>query len=264
MLERPIPGGVRPETTAKSLERKTDSETGGGRTVSEALLAENTVLDQLQSGSIKQLLNHSAHESNESKKDNQDLAALLREDTLSGQLNGLANGLGEVALETVQGVAELGVSGVKTGYDLLLGSAVYTVGEVLGQNHQLPEWAPDSERGVERLKTGAGVVAELATNPGLMIDAIVEPIEESWAQGRYGEAIGRGIAELVSVTAGAQGASKLVKGAKIGPDESSSIMDWSPDKAPPWSNATFDTLLAEINTIRVINPIGAEYNSWIQ
>ena len=260
MLERPRLAGVRLEAATRSLGRKTESEVFGAPTVAEGILAENTVLDQLQSRSNSQPSDQSAHQSNEFGKDNQDLTALLREDTFSGQLNGIANGLGEVAVETVQGVAELGVSGVQTIYDLLLGSAVNAVEEMTDQDAQLPEWAPDSERGVERLKAGAGVIAEIVANPGLIVDAVAVPIKQDWNQGRYGEAFGRGLGELVSVTVGAQGANKLLKGAEKRAAGTPSIMDWSPEKAPPWPHKSSDSLLGEINKIRDINPIGAESN----
>ncbi|MEE9322828.1 MAG: hypothetical protein V3U76_20470 [Granulosicoccus sp.] len=223
-------------------------------------MAKSTVLEHLQTGSNKNLSVQSEPQSKESDKDIQVLTALR---PFSDQLNGIADGLGGVALETVQGVAGLGVSGVKTAYDLLLGptrSELEIAAEkISGRDVQIPEWAPDSDRGVERLIAGAGVVAEIVTNPGLMIDAIVDPIKEDWAQGRYGESIGRGIGELVSVTAGAQGAGKLA--AEI-PEafKPANIMEWSPEKQSSWSEIPGTTLLDEINKIRIKDKDGAALN----
>ncbi|MEE9321625.1 MAG: toxin glutamine deamidase domain-containing protein, partial [Granulosicoccus sp.] len=255
--------GVRAETTTRSLGGITEPDAVGRFTVAEGILAKSTMLEHLQTGSNKNLSVRSEPQRKESEKGSQDLTALLRENTFSGQLNGVADGLGEVALETVQGVAALGVSGVKTVYDLLLGSSAsefeFAAEEITGRDVQLPEWAPDSDRGVERLQTGADVIAEIAFNPGLIIDAIVDPIKEDWAQGRYGEAIGRGIGELVSVTAGVQGAGKLV--AEI-PEafKPANIMEWSPEKQSPWSEIPGTTLLSEINKIRIKDKDGAETN----
>ncbi len=239
--------GAPPEVTTRSLGRKTESGAVDKRTVAEGILVKNSVLEKLQSGSSKQLAVQSDHLSKESDNDIQDLTVLR---PFSSQLNGIADGLGEVALETVLGVAELGVSGVKTGYNLLLGPSVseleFAAEEITGHAVQFPEWAPNSDRGVDRLKTGAGVIAEVVGNPGLIVDAVVDPIKEDWNQGRYGEAVGRGIGELVSVTAGAQGAGELVKELDI--LELRSGMEWSPDKASPWTKNT--TLLQEINRNR--------------
>ncbi len=250
--------GARPEVTTRSPGRKTEPEAVGRRTVSERMLAENTVLDQLQTGSNKQPVVQGDHHSKEPDKDIQDLAALR---PFSSQLNGIADGLGEVALETVQGVAELGVSGVKTAYDLLLGPTTseleFAAEEITGQDVQFPEWAPDSDRGVERIQTGAGVIAEMVANPGLMVDAVVDPIKEHWAQGRYGAAVGRGIGEVTSVTVGALGAGRLV--AEI-PEafKPANIMEWLPEKESPWTPGT--TLLEEINKIREVDFLGSKRN----
>lgn len=44
---------------------------------------------------------------------------------------------------------------------------------------------------------------------GAMWDGIVQPIEDDWNNGNYGEAIGRGAASVAEVVAGAKGLSKL-------------------------------------------------------
>ncbi len=270
--------GVRPEVTTGSLEKNTESETVGERTISERILASNTVLEQFQSGLSKKPSGQGEQQSRDSGNVKQNVAKLLRENTFSGHLNGVADGLGEVSLETVIGVVELGVSAVKTGYDLLLGPTTseleFAAEEITGQDVQFPEWAPNSDRGGARLKTGADVVTEMVSSPGLMIDAIVDPIKEDWVQGRFGKAIGRGFGEAVSITAGAQGAVKLAKELDApgtvrstakkhhtpDTDSSPNIMEWSPEKPSPWSEIPGATLLDEINKIRIKDKDGAEFN----
>ncbi|MEE9321615.1 MAG: toxin glutamine deamidase domain-containing protein, partial [Granulosicoccus sp.] len=241
--------------STRSLEKKQLSEVVGERTKIEKLLAKSTVLEQLQTGSSTKFSGQEEHSGSKIGKNKKNAIELLRENRPSQHFNGVADGLGKIALETVQGVAELGVSAIKTGYDLLLGPVVSEVElaaeEVTGQDVQFPEWVPDSDRGVERLQTGAGVVAEMVLNPEMIVDAVVDPITQAWEQGRYGEAVGRGLGEVFSIVAGAQGGRKLFNEIGTPPVIAEiPIMQWSPDRVSPWSPDK--TLLQEINKIQEI------------
>src|SRR5690606_36192063 len=66
----------------------------------------------------------------------------------------------------------------------------------------------------ERVESALEVASTLARNPGLLVDAVVDPIRDDWNNGNYGEAIGRGLAEAVLVVAGTKGVDKAAKGAR--------------------------------------------------
>ncbi|HEY1099612.1 MAG TPA: hypothetical protein VGF99_11825, partial [Myxococcota bacterium] len=51
----------------------------------------------------------------------------------------------------------------------------------------------------------------IVNNPGAVVDAITQPITKPWSEGRYGEAIGRGVFEAASLVVGTKGADKLGK-----------------------------------------------------
>ncbi|MEN4903294.1 DNA/RNA non-specific endonuclease [Luteimonas sp. TWI662] len=137
----------------------------------------------------------------------------------ASQVGGAFKGAGEVLWETGEGVATLGANALKTGYDLGPAgwladgaSALYT--QATGDTLDVPDWLPSAERGGERMEAAADLVSTIARNPGLLVDAVVDPIVDDWQAGRYGEAIGRGAAELVLTVAGTKGVDKAAKGAK--------------------------------------------------
>lgn len=135
-----------------------------------------------------------------------------------GQVGGVFVGVYEVGKETVSGVVSLAVSGTKTAYDLQGGIAdsAILVGEtVSGRDIEKPDWLPSTQRGVDRLQTGSNVVGTIVRNPGMIVDAVVDPIKEDWNAGRYGEAVGRGVGEVAGVVFGAKGVDKVAKGAKV-------------------------------------------------
>lgn len=138
----------------------------------------------------------------------------------ASQAGGFFKGAGEVLWETGEGVVALGGNALKTGYDL--GPAGWAVDGVSGLYEQVsgdtveaPDWMPSAERGGQRMEAAAEVVSTLARNPGLLVDAVVDPIKADWQAGNYGEAIGRGATELVLAVVGTKGADKAAKGAKV-------------------------------------------------
>ncbi|MET0328119.1 MAG: DNA/RNA non-specific endonuclease [Luteimonas sp.] len=138
----------------------------------------------------------------------------------ASQAGGFFKGAGEVLWETGEGVVTLGGNALKTGYDLSpAGWAVDGVTglyeQASGQTVDAPDWMPSAERGGERMEAAAEVVSTIARNPGLLVDAVVDPIKADWQAGHYGEAIGRGATELVLAVVGTKGADKAAKGAKV-------------------------------------------------
>lgn len=137
----------------------------------------------------------------------------------ASQVGGFFKGAGEALWETGEGVVELGAGVLKTGYDLSpAGYAADGVTglyeHVSGESLEAPGWLPSAERGGQRMEAAADVVSTLARNPGLLVDAVVDPIVEDWNAGNYGEAIGRGATEVLLAVVGTKGADKAAKGAK--------------------------------------------------
>jgi len=138
----------------------------------------------------------------------------------ASQAGGFFKGAGEVLWETGEGVVTLGGNALKASYDLSpAGLAVDGVTglyeQATGDTLDAPDWLPSAARGGERMEAAAEVVSTLARNPGLLVDAVVDPIKADWQAGNYGEAIGRGATELVLAVVGTKGADKAAKGAKV-------------------------------------------------
>lgn len=136
---------------------------------------------------------------------------------LLDQVGGFFGGLWEVGSETVGGVVDLAGGAVSTVYDTVGGAfvdgglAVY--GGITGNTVDKPDWAPDLDRGIDRLETAGNVIGTLAQNPGLLVDAVVQPIQQDWSEGRYGEAIGRGFGEVLGIVVGPKGATRAADAA---------------------------------------------------
>lgn len=129
------------------------------------------------------------------------------------QVGGVFKGAGEALWETGKGVVDLGVGLAKTGYDMSpAGLAVDAYEGLTGQD--APDWLPSAERGGERIESAFETASMIARNPGLLVDAVVEPIADDWNNGNYGEAVGRGLAEVVLAVVGTKGADKAAKAAK--------------------------------------------------
>lgn len=138
----------------------------------------------------------------------------------ASQVGGFFKGAGETLWETGEGIVDLGGGVLKTAYDLSPAGYVVdgvTAGyeHVSGNDAQAPGWLPSAERGGERMESAAEVVVAIARNPGLLVDAVVEPIVDDWNNGNYGEAIGRGTTELLLAVVGTKGVDKAAKGARV-------------------------------------------------
>jgi hypothetical protein len=132
----------------------------------------------------------------------------------ASQVGGFFKGAGETLWETGEGLVDLGAGVVKTAYDASpAGLAVDAYEQATGQ--QAPDWLPSAERGSQRVENAFEVAGTIARNPGLLVDAVVAPIREDWNNGNYGEAIGRGVTELVMTVAGTKGADKVAKGGRV-------------------------------------------------
>lgn len=129
------------------------------------------------------------------------------------QVGGVFKGAGEALWETGKGVVDLGVGVAKTGYDLSGAGLVTDAYEGLS-GQDAPDWLPSAQRGADRVENAFETAATIARNPGLLVDAVVEPIAEDWSNGNYGEAIGRGLTEAVLVVVGTKGVDKAAKGAR--------------------------------------------------
>lgn len=134
----------------------------------------------------------------------------------AAQAGGVFKGAGEALWETGEGVVALGGNALKAGYDLSpAGWAVDGVAglyeHVSGDRLDAPDWLPSAARGGERMEAAAEVVSTIARNPGLLVDAVVEPIVADWQAGNYGEAIGRGATELLLAVVGTKGADKAAR-----------------------------------------------------
>ena len=138
----------------------------------------------------------------------------------AAQAGGVFKGAGEALWETGEGVVTLGGNALKAGYDLSpAGWAVDGVAglyeHVSGDTLDAPDWLPSAARGGERMEAAAEVVSTIARNPGLLVDAVVEPIVADWQAGNYGEAIGRGATELLLAVVGTKGADKAARAADV-------------------------------------------------
>lgn len=189
-------------------------------TLSDRLLADASPLEQLQHeppGSQKQARDGNTDPATDNP-DNQSASQALENSGLLGQLGGVFTGLAEVGIETIGGLVSVGTDVAKTGYDLALDpvadAAEWTVEKFTGQPVQRPEWAPVGERGLDRIKAGASMIGTIASNPGVIVDAVVDPVKADWNHGRYGEAIGRGIGEAVNLLVGVKDAEKALKGSR--------------------------------------------------
>ncbi|MGH9381306.1 MAG: hypothetical protein ACRD2Z_11925 [Thermoanaerobaculia bacterium] len=136
------------------------------------------------------------------------------------QVGGVFKGAAEALWETGEGIVGLGVGIAKTSYDtsplgLAITGATQLYERTTGNEAKLPEWLPSAERGAARLGAAAEVVGTIVQDPGLLVDAVVDPIRDDWNNGNYGEAIGRGAIEVLGVVFGTKGVDKLAKTARI-------------------------------------------------
>jgi hypothetical protein len=138
----------------------------------------------------------------------------------ASQVGGFFKGAGETLWETGEGIVDLGGGILKTGYDLspagyLVDAVTAGYGHLSGSDAEAPGWMPSAERGGERMESAAEVVVAIARNPGLLVDAVIDPIVDDWNNGNYGEAIGRGTTEVLLAIVGTKGLDKAAKGAGV-------------------------------------------------
>jgi hypothetical protein len=134
-----------------------------------------------------------------------------------GQVGGFFGGLWEVGSETVGGVVDLAGGAASTVYDTVGGAVVdgslSAYSGITGDSVGKADWLPDFNRGVGRLETAGNVIGTIVQNPGVLVDAVVDPIRQDWSAGRYGEAIGRGVGEVIGLVVGPKGATRAADAA---------------------------------------------------
>lgn len=108
---------------------------------------------------------------------------------------GLVKGVASSAVETAEGACTLVVGMVK------VSSPLYRL--------------IDPEGAEKATETFRQAVTAIASDPSLLVKAVVEPITTAWKKGEYGEAFGRGAFEVASVLLGPKGADKAAKGGKL-------------------------------------------------
>ncbi len=104
----------------------------------------------------------------------------------------------------------------KGAYNAVAG--ILKLGYHLSQLVDPTEWIFNPENNLQRLDTLAGVVLALTTKEGWsqLWEGIKQPYVEAWSRGDYGEAIGMGVFEIVSLIFGAKGLGKAGKLGKAG------------------------------------------------
>lgn len=123
-----------------------------------------------------------------------------------GQIGGFFVGAGKAGWELIQFGGSVIQYGMDTG---LLAHASDAAFDLFGSSP--PPWLPSAMRGRQTTQSIMQVGEAIWNDPWLIWEGIKAPYVEAWAQGRYGEAIGRGTFEVLSSIAGAKGADKLGK-----------------------------------------------------
>ncbi len=107
----------------------------------------------------------------------------------------LAIGVGKGAKDTVVGLKDLAVGAYRV--------------SVIGMLIDREQW----EKSNQNLES---TVTTIIDEPGVVWDAIKDPYVKAWEEGRPGEAVGRGLFEVISIVAGTKGVDKVAKGSKLG------------------------------------------------
>lgn len=132
----------------------------------------------------------------------------------ASQVGGFFKGAGETLWETGKGLVDLGVGLGKTAYDLSPAGLATDAYEGLTGN-DAPDWLPSAQRGNERVQNAVDIATTIAKDPMLLVDAVIDPIKQDWNNGNYGEAIGRGVTEVLLTVVGTKGADKAGKVARV-------------------------------------------------
>ncbi|MGH7455395.1 MAG: DUF4150 domain-containing protein, partial [bacterium] len=109
------------------------------------------------------------------------------------QVGGFFKGAYDALAETVTGVVDMG----KGAWNLTGG------------------WLTNPDAAAQTWENTTNIVGTVIDNPGVLWDAIKEPYVTAWAEGRYGEAIGRGTFEAITSLIGTKGVDKLGKASKV-------------------------------------------------
>ncbi len=117
------------------------------------------------------------------------------------QTRGAAVGAVRWVGETLYGMLQLGADTVVLGLDLTVGLPRDLV-QMLFPDVEYPEWYPSFRDGVETIENVVEMGVAIYNEPGLIWDGLTEPYVTAWAEGRYGEAIGRGVMELITLPVG--------------------------------------------------------------
>ena len=132
------------------------------------------------------------------------------------QMGGVFVGAAEGAWDTAKGTASMAAGAVVLAADMSpTGEAIARIENQLGLG-SVPTWLPNANRGQRTIESIRSTAAMIWENPRLVWDAITDPIVKDWAEGRYGEAIGRGAFEVGSMFVGTKGLDKLGELAKFG------------------------------------------------
>lgn len=113
---------------------------------------------------------------------------------VGGHTRDFATGLWLGSKEAVVGIKDLAVGAFNV--------------SLLGMAADPEQWAMSNAK-LE--KTVSAVIGD----PALIWTAIKEPYVRAWNEGRPGEAVGRGVFEVVSLVVGSKGVDKLAKGSKV-------------------------------------------------
>lgn len=126
---------------------------------------------------------------------------------------GFVKGVGEVIGETASGIYTLGKNSAATYIDIVGGGKLDLADKIIsattGHKIERPECMPNRQRGVERLEQSGKVLQGVVENPKVLWQTVADPIKEDWNAGRYGEAVGRGTAEVAGIFLGSKGMDKL-------------------------------------------------------
>ena len=76
-------------------------------------------------------------------------------------------------------------------------------------------WLINPEASHKTWDTLTGTVSTVVHEPGKVWDAVTEPYTTAWGEGRYGEAIGRGTFEVVTLVLGTKGVDKVAKAGEL-------------------------------------------------
>lgn len=132
------------------------------------------------------------------------------------QVGGFFRGVGGQLWDTVKDTFEFAANTSQYTTDTLL-SPIGVVVDWATDNHP-PEWLPSAARGQATSQAIADTAVAVAQNPGLLWDALTEDVRVLWAQGEYGEAIGRSSVMALELFVGTKGLGRARNLSNMSPD----------------------------------------------